>query len=71
MKANKDFGRLVMTLKIGDVVILGEDTAITFKEYGKGRVKILINAPKSLNIGRVDAERNQVQRKSYKSSQID
>ena len=62
------WGRLVMTLKRGDVVVIGEDIAITFREYQGGRVKILVNAPKDLNIKRVESESegNEIQRKSHK-----
>ena len=43
---------LVITRKIGEGIILAEDTKITILEVGKDRVRIGIDAPKDVKIVR-------------------
>ncbi len=45
---------LVLTRKVGERVIIGADIAITVVEMGGGRVKLGIEAPKSVPIIRAE-----------------
>jgi sRNA-binding carbon storage regulator CsrA len=57
---NEGYGRLVITVRPGDVVTIGDDIAIAYEKYSGGQMKMLINAPKSMRVLRHEEERNSV-----------
>jgi carbon storage regulator CsrA len=61
---SSDVGKLVLTLKPGDMVEIGDEVALVVKERSGRETKLLILAPKSIKIRRADAKGNIVQAKS-------
>lgn len=58
---NEGYGRLVVTVRPGDTVTIGDEVAIAYEKYSGHQMKMLINAPKSMRIMRHYATGNEVQ----------
>lgn len=57
---NEGYGRLVITIRPGDTITIGNEIAIAYEKYSGGQMKMLINAPKSMRILRHEEERDSV-----------
>lgn len=65
-------GNLVLAIKVGDALLIDGDIAIKIKEIpSKGRVVLVVNAPRETRIRRRDFEekRNEVQGKGTTETQ--
>lgn len=52
-KKNNDYGLLTLTVRLGDVVIIG-DSSIILSELKNKSVRLTFNAPKSVKINRTN-----------------
>jgi carbon storage regulator len=51
----EDFRMLVLTRKLGETIVIGDDITITVVDIGKSRVKLGIKAPAGHHILRTGA----------------
>lgn len=51
------FGRLVVTRKIGEAVMVGDDVEVTVTELRQGRVRLCVTAPKGMPVHRLEVWR--------------